>query len=378
MALNPNIAIPSITDLADNHARSLQQSLAAAGIASGALTLEQAHNWANDTTLSRSNVNVQAVVTAMGVHGLYRWLRDFIARQAVPIWATGEFLDGWLLTYSMARKSAVGATGLVMGTGIAGAILPIDSIMQSANNQMYRVTADAVVGTNGVVNAQVLAMTAGAEGNLTTANTPLALIATTHDIDSNFTAPSGLTGGSNTETDAQAVYRLVQRLANEPRGGAPADYARWALNVAGITRAWGVRNPSGATSAGVIIMADGNIDGLPSEIQKQAVYDYIRDPKRGPPDELFVIIPTIKKIDLVLDLTPDSAAIRQAVMLELQDLFYREAEPAVSMPHTHLIEAVSMATGEYTHAFVSPELTSGSYFIAGDFEILALGSVTFI
>ena len=40
--LNPNIPIPSIQDLADNHARTLQQALAEAALASGAIGVNQA------------------------------------------------------------------------------------------------------------------------------------------------------------------------------------------------------------------------------------------------------------------------------------------------------------------------------------------------
>lgn len=373
--LNPNIPIPSIQDLADNHARTLQQALAEAALASGAIGVNQA----SDMVLSRSNVNVQSVVTAMGVHGLYRWLRDYIARQAVPIWARGTFLDGWLETYGLQRKTAVAASGTVTGTGAAGVLLSADSLLQTSAGVVYRVTLDAIVDAAGQISVPVVALNSGTAGNVG-AQTELTLIATVADLNSIFTASgAGINGGSETETDPQAVYRLVQRLSNEPMGGAPSDYERWALSVPGITRAWGVRNPSGSgTSAGVMIMADGNPDGLPSEAQIQAVYDYIRDPKRGPPDELFVFAPKLKPIKLVIDLTPDGAGIRDAVMLELKDLFFREAQPNVSLPHTHLSEAVSIATGEYTHRFVSPELALGAYFIAGEYELLTLGEVTFV
>ena len=375
MSLKPNIPIPSISDLTDNHARTLQQALAEAALASGVIGVAEA----NDLILSRSNVNVQSVVTAMGVHGLYRWLRDFIARQAIPIWARGLFLDGWLETYGMKRKAAIAASATdVVGSGVAGAILTAGSLMQTVGNVIYRSTADAIVDAGGVLTVSVIALEAGAAGNTGVVSTELKLIATVANINSTFNAPSGVTGGADEETDAQAVYRLVQRLSNEPRGGAPADYARWALAVPGITRAWGVRNPSGPTSAGVMIMADGNVDGVPTAVKISAVYDYIRDPKRGPPDELFVFAPTLKKISITLDMTPDTQAIRDAALLELKDLFFREAQPAYAMPHSHLIEAVSIATGEHTHQFISPALTSGGYSSAGEYELLVLGSVDFV
>lgn len=371
--MRPNIPIPTIQDLADNHARSLQEALTQAAVSAGLLTPQNA----SDLVLARSNINVQSVVRAIGLHGLYVFLRDYIARQAVPMWSTGAFLDGWLATYGMSRKAATQASGTATGKGSVGAWLVAGTQLQNSSGTIYQVTADVQVGSDGTFSATVLALGAGKAGN-TSANAALILTASVDGIEGALVSAAGIGGGTETETDAQAVYRLVQRLAYEPMGGAPHDYARWALACPGVTRAWGIRNPSGPTTAGVMIMCDENPDGLPTAAQIQSVYSYIRDPKRGPPDELFVFAPTLVKVNPVIDPTPDSTSIRAAITIELRDLFFRETEPGYSMPHSHLIEAVSMATGEHTHKFVSPTLTSGAYFSVGQFELLALGEVSYV
>lgn len=371
--LQPNIPIPTIQDLTNNHARSLQEALAQAAVSAGVVSPQMA----SDLVLARSNINVQSVVSAIGMHGLYQWLSKYIARQAVPIWSTGIYLDGWLDTYGMTRKQASPARGVVTGTGAAGAWLTRGTQLQTAVGTLYQVDADVQVDGAGKLTASVSALSGGVAGN-TSVNVALTLLSSVSGINASFKSSVGILGGSDTETDAQALYRLVQRLSYEPMGGAPHDYARWAMACVGVTRAWGIRNPAGATSAGVMIMCDANPDGLPSAQQIQTVYDYIRDPKRGPPDELFVIAPTLKPINPVIDLTPDSASTRAAALVELQDLFFRETQPGYSLPHSHLIEAVSMATGEHTHKFTSPTLTSGAYFTATEFELITLGEVTFV
>jgi uncharacterized phage protein gp47/JayE len=368
--------IPSIEELQANTARLLQQSLVQA---------EQAANPAQlgavDLELARSNIKALAFVQAMGLHGVYAYLRDFIARQAIPTQSAGEFLDGWLTTYGLTRKPATAASGLASGTGVAATLLPTGTLMQTSDGRQCRVTADAVVSGAGTFSASVLAEVAGGAGNLS-AGTALALVSPVVGIDAALLAgaPNGITGGADTETDAQAIYRLQQRLSNEPRGGCPADYARWALQVAGITRAWGVRNPAGPTSAGVIIMADGNAaPGLPTVGQQTLVRDYIRDPRRGPPDELFVIIPTAVTINVTLNVSPDTAAIRAEVLTALQDLFFREAVPGGSIPHSHLKEVISSVTGEYNHTITAPTLTEGGAFTAFTFDrLLVLGTVSFV
>jgi uncharacterized phage protein gp47/JayE len=369
-------SIPSINDLQQNVARLLQQQLLSSQqVAGPSISLG-----VNDLDLARSNIKALAFVKAVGLHGAYRYLRDFIARQAVPIKSSGEFLDGWLATYGMTRKEAAAATGLVSGTGVTATLLVTGTIMQTTDGRQYKVSADVTVAA-GVVTASVIALVAGVASNLS-GGTALTLVSPVAGIDSAFAAamPNGVSSGADAETDAQAIYRLQQRLSNEPMGGCPADYARWALQVAGITRAWGLRNPAGATTAGVIIMADGNVSpGLPTAGQQQAVLDYIRDPKRGPPDELFVIIPTAVAINVTVNVSPDTAAIRAGVLTALQDLFFREAVPGASIPHAHLVEVISSVTGEYNHTISSPVITSGALFTVSSYDrLLVLGTVTFV
>lgn len=370
-----NVPIPSIQELSENAARLLQQSLAQAVQVTDTAGLRPA-----DLELARSNIKALAFVQGAGLHGAYRYMRDFIARQAIPTQSAGEFLDGWLATYAMTRKEAAAATGTVTGSGVTGTLLTAGTLLQSTDGRQYRVTADVAV-VAGLVSAQVIALVAGAQSNLG-ASIPLVLVSPVAGIDSAFMtgAISGISGGADQETDAQAIYRLQQRLSAEPMGGSPADYARWALQVPGITRAWGVRNPAGPTTAGVIIMADGNAaPGLPTVAQQAAVLDYIRDPRRGPPDELFVIIPTPVTIHVTLSISPDTAAIRASVTAALKDLFFRQAVPGGSIPHGHLTEVISAVVGEYNHTVVSPSITSGAFFtVSGYDRLLALGGVSFV
>lgn len=375
MSASPlNVAIPTVGQLQDNAARLLQESLAQASQAGSGVQLSTA-----DLELARSNIKALAFVQAMGVHGAYRYLRDFIARQAIPIKSAGAFLDGWLQTYGLARKTAAASTGVVAGTGVNGALLPAGTLLQADDGRQYKVTADAQVSA-GAVSASVIATLEGLAGDIA-AGGRLALVSTVTGIDSAFVVGStAISGGADVEADAAAVYRLQQRLSNEPRGGSPADYARWALAVPSITRAWGVRNPAGPTSAGVIIAADGNVaPGVPTAGQLRIVRDYIRDPRRGPPDELFVIpiYPLVQ--NFVIRLTPDTAAIRAGVIAALQDLFFREPVPGKGFPHSHVIEVISGVAGERNHAVLSPALGPGQEFTAGAFDqLVCLGTVTFV
>ncbi|MDP9990874.1 putative phage protein gp47/JayE [Variovorax boronicumulans] len=369
-----NVAIPQIGELQQNAARLLQESLAQAGQSATPAQLSTA-----DLELARSNTKVLAFVQAVGLHGAYRYLRDFIARQAIPIKSAGEFLDGWLSTYRLARKAANAAGGAVSGTGLDGNLLASGSLLQASDGRQYRFTADAPA-SGGVVAGNIVALLAGKAGNLP-AGTALTLVSVQAGIDSQFVVGAdGISGGTDVEKDEEAVFRLQQRLSNPPLGGAPADYARWAMELPGITRAWGVRNPAGPTSAGVIIMADGNAaPGIPTTGQRKLVFDYIRDPRRGPPDELFVILPQARIVNIKVRLSPDSADTRLQVIAALQDLFFREATPGQGMPMSHLVEVISGTRGEFNHTLMEPEVYSGGFLTVDSFDaLLVLGTVEFV
>lgn len=361
--------IPSISDLADNAQSLLQQGLVDA-------TLSTTDVSAADIEVARSNHRVLAFAQAVGVHGAYKYLQNYIAQQAIPTTSTDDNLDLWLAAYDIPRKEATAATGTATASSIAGSTVEGGQEFQSESGLTY-ITQKSVIATGETVTVSLICTTQGLAGNLSGGVT-LTLRDTVEGIDNQFTVDaSGIAGGTDTETDAEAQYRLQQRLSNPPRGSSPADYERWALSVPGITRAWGVRNPSGPTTAGVIILADNNPDRLPSEQQKQAVYDYVADPERCPPDEFFPIVPDPVYVDLVLGITPDTPTVRAAVITNLNDLFYREALPGTRMPFSHITEAISSANGEEDHELFSPKLVSGGYIAVTRFQILILRSVTF-
>lgn len=370
--------IPTITQLTDNSLKEFQQGLAELAAKYGVVDVHPV-----DAQIAKSNNEVKAFATGASLYGAYRYLRDVVIEQAIPTKAIGKYLDGWLQAYGMKRKPATVASGSATNdtpdVNTPHAILEQGSVLQDENGNSYVVKTDAEVATDGSLTISIAAQNAGLASNLA-AGKKLTLQVTHDGIASTFTVGAdGISGGVNRESDEEAAERLHQRLANPPMGGAPHDYERWARECPGITRAWGIRNPAGPTSAGVVIMADANTPyGLPTLAQKQAVIDYISDTQRGPSDELFVIIPTVKAINIVLDLTPDTAAIRDAVKLELQDLFFRVGSPNSTLWHTALTEAVATATGETTHIFVTPPIVAGGLITSSWDEILVLGTVDFV
>ena len=289
----------------------------------------------------------------------------------------GAFLDDWLLAYSCPRKQATPSVGSIAVTGTAGTVIAVGTQWQDANHT-YASTAVVTINALGTATVPVVCLATGAATNRAVGS-PLALVASLLGVDpSAFTSAGGLQRGTDTETDAQAVYRLQKVLANPPLGGAPNDYANWAMTVPNITRAWGIRNFAGPTSVGVVVVCDNNPGGVPTAADLAAVEAYILDYNRGPMDELFVVAASFATTNYVIHLSPDSPAIRLAVEAELRDLYLRLSDVGVGILHNDLIAAANTAAGEYNHTFVAPALISGGVIAVPTGVLPAAGTITFI
>ena len=100
---------------------------------------------------------------------------------------------------------------------------------------------------------------------------------------------------------------------------------------------------------------------------------------RGPPDELFVLPPLLQAIDFTIGLRPDTAAIREGVTAELQNLFYRQAAPGMAIPMSQITETISAVSGEYNHRIYSPSIASGGFLTPTTAQhVLILGNISFV
>jgi uncharacterized phage protein gp47/JayE len=196
------------------------------------------------------------------------------------------------------------------------------------------------------------AIVAGADSNAPE-GTQLKLLSPVVGVQS--TAVTGeLAGGADTELDDDLRSRLLTRIRQAPHGGADFDYVEWALDVAGVSRAWAYPRELGAGTVTVRFMTDGlTADGIPSAESVTAVQSYI-DNVRPVTADVTVIAPVPVAMNPTINLNPNSAAVQAAVKAELSDLLKREAVPGATILVSHLREAISIAMGETDHVLVSP------------------------
>lgn len=296
-----------------------------------------------DARLRRSNLNVLARVHSGAMHGLYGYL-DFLQRQVIIDTAETEFLERWASIWGVPRKAAFAATGNATFTGVNGSVIPAGTVLLRSDGAEYATFADAVI-VAGTAIAVATAAVPSAAGN-TDAGSLFSLASPIAGVNGVVTvAAGGLTQGIDAESDDELRARLLARIQQPPQGGASADYIAWALQVAGVTRAWVYPLELGAGTVVVRFVRDDDASPIPDAGEVAAVQAYI-DVRRPVTANLTVIAPIADALNFTISVTPNTQAVKDAVQTELKDLIRREGEPGATLLLSHIREAISEAAGE--------------------------------
>lgn len=304
-----------------------------------------------DELIRREDLQVLARVLAGASHGLHGFI-DWLSQQVIFDTAEAEFLERWSSIWGINRKAAAAAVGDVTITGATGTVVPAGTVLVRADGAEYETDAEVTLA-GGTATAAVTALLAGQAGNAAAASvltiaTPIAGVNSTVAVTS-----SALTGGADIETDDDLRARLLARIQAPPHGGAQHDYVAWALEVAGVTRAWVYPAELGLGTVTVRFVRDDDASPIPDAGEVAAVQAHI-DSLRPVTADVTVVAPIAVPLNFTIDIVPDTAAIRAAIEAELRDLLRREAAPGATILLSHIREAISLATGENDHILTAP------------------------
>lgn len=325
---------------------------------------------ADSAVLRRSLLGVIGQSEAGAVHLLYGFL-DWIAKQSIIDTAEKEYLERWAAIWKITRKTARFASGQVSFTGAAGSAILNGTVVQRQDGIQYRVLGDAVV-TAGLLTVPVLALEAGEASNFDS-GLPIFLLSPIAGVQSTGSSTTKLEGGIDTESDQRLLARLLARIQQPPHGGADFDYVMWALEVAGVTRAWVYPRQMGAGTVTVLFVCDDLPDIIPTPAKVAEVQAYI-NARRPVTAEVFVAAPVPDPLNMTIKLLPNTSAVRAAVSAEIADLIVRDSKPGVPTLISRLRESVSLAAGEADNAIVAP--TADVSHATG--HMATLGILTFI
>ena len=285
------------------------------------------------------------------------------------------------------RKAAFSASGWVRLKGVEGKTVDADTVINRNDAMAFVLPDGAIIGESGTAVVRALCLTPGAASN-TEAGAVLRLASPVSGVEGTVEvlAP-GLSGGADVEDIDALRSRVVSAWANPGEVGKSNDYEAWALEVAGVTRAWAAPKALGAGTVSVYFMRDDDpITAYPDAAECATVQAHF-DSTALPFGEHYAFAPVKKTQNFTIRLMPNTVAVQKAAEAAIRayvnsvaapvkrDAFGVTAMPIAGMtiPRSQIAAVISDATGEWSHEIIVPaadiECSVG--------ELLEVGTLTF-
>lgn len=245
---------------------------------------------------------VNDILSAAALEGEKVWAG---LRRATSIFflenCTGEYADGFAKEYGIYRKEGKKAKGKVTFTGAPGVEIPAGTLCATSAGLLFATTEGGVIDETGSITLLAEADEIGDKYNILSGyiNTlPVAL----RDVTA-VTNAEGFLGGTETETDAELIARLLLRLRTPATSGNVYHYMQWAMAVDGVGNVRIFPLDNGPGTVGVMpITSSGR---APGEDILQAVAAHIEEERPigasvsvYPPEEVLI------NIEAALQITP--------------------------------------------------------------------------
>jgi len=309
---------------------------------------------AADSTLAalrRTDAEVYGRVQAAAVHTVYGYI-DYLARNLLPDLADEDWLKRHGNMKRAPRKAATTAAGFVRwDVSTNGIVVPAGVTIQRDDLVTFTTSA-AAASSGGVLRVPVVCDVTGASGN-TDDGLAMRLTSPITGLPSAGVADS-IQGGADIEDLELWRSRIIERWYWPPQGGADTDYEVWAKEVPGITRAWTYRHWLGRGTVGVMVANSDLINPIPDAATVAAAQAHIEPLAPVAGADVLVFVPTPHVVDFNIRLNPDTEEVRYAVIAELRSLMLRDGIPEGLLKISRISEAISIATGEYSHTLVTP------------------------
>jgi uncharacterized phage protein gp47/JayE len=286
---------------------------------------------------------------------------DWVARQLDPRSADADMVEKVHgEPFGVYRKDAEFAQLTIEAAGSNGTTVDAGTVWVRSDGARYT-TDDTGVVADGVVELAITAEEAGDsyncdartvddDGTELSLESPIVGMAGTAEV----TATTN--EGTDLESDDDYLARVLARRRSGAgiRAGALGDFEQWALEVAGVTRAWDFpRKPR----AGWVTIYAVNDAGDPITLSGPKLAEleaYIGQPGRKPSTaQVAVLTPTLVPVDFEIQGVPSGA--QEAVRTELRALLRQVGSPrGITIALSKINEAISIAPGEDSHVLVSP------------------------
>lgn len=300
-----------------------------------------------------SNLAVIRKVLAQAFRGVELRL-EWLHRQRFVSLCEAEYLDLHATDEGLARLPALYASGAVMMITVPGTvILPLTEL---THGSITYITMAEITATTTVTSVQVRATEPGVTGNVDPGAT-LTLTEATVGVGTVTVSPTGIVGGAEVESDDSLRERILYNKRNPPAGGSPSEYIEWARQKPGVTRVWVNRATPQPGSVTIYFAMDLTYaNGIPGDADVASLLSLLED--FAPADaDVIVRAPAILPVNITIsNLVPDTHAIRDAVLAEVQAMFLRRAAPGQVFARDWIAEAISSVPGWQRHFVEEPLL----------------------
>lgn len=313
---------------------------------------------------------VRAAATGAAIEGLYQH-QQWIARQIFPDTADSDVLDRHCSLRKMTRKAATVAVGTITFNGVPGSDVPAGTSAMTSSEVAFVSTASGTIGGGGSVTLAAQAVVPGAAGNVAAA-TPLTLTSAPAGVTSAASVVS-MSGGTDIESDAELLARLLFRLRNPPCGGAAHDYYAWAMEVPGVSAAYVYANRRGIGTVDVIVLTEGGLPGPGLVADVQAHIDTVR-PVQG---EFLAFGPSAVTVNVAGTLVLASGYLLTTVSAAIDDalaIYFAALKPGNTAYLNQIRAIVSGTPGVVDFALSSPTGNTVALVDATHTELAVLGT----
>lgn len=303
-----------------------------------------------------SDFGVRAAGTAAAVEGLHQHLQ-WIARQIFPDTADTDTLEIQAGLRGLTRKRATTAAGAARLYGTPGAAVPLGTEAKTVSGQALATSEAGTIGLDGTAVIPVLASSAGASGNVA-AGAVLTLTSAPSGVLSQAEVATALVGGTDAETDAGLLARLLDVMSDPPAGGKAADWRRWAVEVDGVTAAYVFPLRRGIGTVDVCVTSGG---GLPSTEILDAVRAHLDEERPASVRNFEVFAPELVPVAVhaqvrLSGLTLDQA---QAAVEVALNTYFDTLEPGDEVYRSRIETAISGVSGIVDRQVTDPAANVG-------------------
>lgn len=325
-----------------------------------------------------SDIYVKACALASALWGTYQY-QQWIARQVFPDTSDADTLERHAAIRGISRNQAAKASGTATLTGTNGTVVDVGISLKTSGDIYFTTTTGGTI-SGGVIDVTAQAKDGGATGNIA-ANTALTVQNPPAGCDSAATAKTAFTGGTDEETDAALLSRLLEIIRQPPAGGNKKDYEIWARDVDGVDKCFVYPLRSGLGSLCVVpLTAGAGSARIPNQTLKDSIKSYIDSVRPVSVSLFYVLAPTAKSQDITASVKPASgytfAQVQAWVVTAITD-YLNVMEPLEELYKSKLEKIISDVEGVEDRSVTVPGLNvtaadDGAYKI----EMIVPGTIT--